>query len=84
MTDKIKPVVTDMADKVWNDPVSKLPRKELERLYKVACYERHGLQRRLDAIRDVKDKLIYLLDRPTLQEHLEAGGDVMDHIMGRD
>lgn len=50
---------------------------ELERLLKVACYERDGLQKRLDKIRANKDLLVRLLDTPTLQEHLDAGGDIM-------
>ena len=64
-------------------PVSEIPRKELERLFMVACYERQDLQRRLDAIRTTAERLVKVVGKPTLQEHLEAGGKVMDYTMGR-
>ena len=47
---------------------------ELENQLGIARYERYFLQQRLDAIRATKDKLMYLLDTPTVQEHLEAQG----------
>ena len=55
---------------------------ELKRLLKIAQYERDFLQIRLDAIRAGKEQLIALLDTPTIQEHVETGGDIMD-IAGR-
>ena len=47
---------------------------ELENELGIARYERYFLQQRLDAIRATKDRLMYLLDTPTVQEHLEAQG----------
>ena len=47
---------------------------ELESELGVSRYECKFLQKRLDAIRATKDRLVYLLDTPTLQEHLEAQG----------
>ena len=55
---------------------------ELKRLLKIAQYERGFLQDRLDAIRENKERLVMLLDTPTTEEFLEAGGDIMD-IAGR-
>ena len=56
---------------------------ELRRQLKVCRYEREALQKRLDAVRTAKDSIVRLLDSPTLQEHLEAGGDVLDFIGGK-
>ena len=53
---------------------------ELENQLAVACYERDGLQTRLDLIRSRKDELVFLLDTSTLKEHLEAGGEVVDWV----
>ena len=47
---------------------------ELESELGVSRYECKFLQKRLDAIRATKDRLVYLLDTPTIQEHLEATG----------
>ena len=57
--------------------------EELRRLLKVCQYDRAGLQRRLDAVREAKDQIIRLLDSPTMKEHLEAGGGVLDFIGGK-
>ena len=56
---------------------------ELKRLLKVCQYERGALQTRLNVIRVQRDRIIRLLDMPTLEEHLEAGGDVLDYIGGK-
>ena len=57
-----------------------MAREELRRLLKVCMYERAALQKRLDVIRTQRDRIIRLLDIPTLQEHLDAGGDVLDYM----
>ncbi len=62
---------------------------ELERLLKVALYDRECLQKRLDNLRSVKDQLIRLIETPTLSERLDAlapnasDADVMGAIMNR-
>ena len=52
--------------------------KELQRLLKIACYERDDLQRRLDDLREAKDEIVRLLEKPTMQERIEAAGPKVD------
>ena len=50
----------------------------LKRLLRIAQYEREFLQARLDRIRETKEQLIGLLETPTTQEFVDAGGNIMD------
>lgn len=51
---------------------------ELKRSLKIALYDCHSFQVRLDKLRAVKDELIRLIAMPTLAERLDIGSDPSD------